>query len=82
MGAGLPLFFCAMTFFKLCGWFIFATSAVSLLSSFGLLLPLLMILGPEGSQGDVAVWLRCKRSGGGGGKATTLGGGKGKHVRV
>merc|ERR1719240_21792 len=35
MGAGLPLFFCAMTFFKLCGWFIFYTSLVSLVMSFG-----------------------------------------------
>ena len=35
MGAGLPLFFCAMTFFKLCGWFIFFTSLISLVSSFG-----------------------------------------------
>ena len=53
MGAGIPLFFCAMTFFKLCGWFIFYTSLVSLVMSFGLLVPLLMIAGPEGNSGNI-----------------------------
>ena len=63
MGAGLPLFFCAMTFFKLCGWFIFFTSLISLLASFGLLVPVLMIMGPEGDSGNLAVCFGCKKKG-------------------
>ena len=124
MGAGLPLFFCAMTFFKLCGWFIFFTSLISLVSSFGaqhshrpftsthtvpqhtqtlhlhphlaaahtqtlhlltphltspllispprlpslsctgLLVPMMMIAGPEGSTGDLSVLFGCKKAAG------------------
>ena len=93
MGAGLPLFFCAMTFFKLCGWFIFFTSLISLVSSFGaqhshrpftsthtspllspprlpslsftgLLVPMMMIAGPEGSTGDLSVLFGCKKTAG------------------
>lgn len=67
MGAGIPLFFCAMTFFKLCGWFIFFTSLVSLATSFFLLMPMLMCFGPEGEQGDLKAICRNLK---GEGKAT------------
>jgi hypothetical protein len=60
MGAGLPLFLTAMTFFKLCGWFIFFTSLCSIVQSFFLLMPMLMIMGPEGTQGDLR-WLVGKK---------------------
>ena len=52
-----------MTFFKLCGWFIFFTSLISLLASFGLLVPVLMIMGPEGDSGNLAVCFGCKKKG-------------------
>ena len=53
MGAGAPQFFCQVLFFRLNGTFIFLTSGLSLLFSFGMLLPLLMIVGPEGHQGEL-----------------------------
>jgi hypothetical protein len=58
MGAGAPQFMCVILFFRLNGTFIFLTSGLSLAFSFGLLLPLLMAMGPEGSQGEVCELLR------------------------
>ena len=58
MGAGAPQFMCVILFFRLNGTFIFLTSGLSLAFSFGLLLPLLMAMGPERSQGEVCELLR------------------------
>lgn len=59
MGAGLPLFFCVFDFFRSEGIFIFCTSASALVLSFIFLVPLLMIMGPEGNQADLLVC--CKK---------------------
>lgn len=63
--AGLPLAASVFVFFRLFGFFIFFTSFFAILYSFILLIPLLMILGPEGSQGSldamasgVRAWLK------------------------
>ena len=80
MGAGLPLFFTAMTFFKLCGWFIFFTSLCSIVQSFFLLMPMLMILGPEGTRGTSrGSPARPRRRGGrGDGFSSDVKGGRGR----
>jgi hypothetical protein len=63
MGAGAPQFACAILFFQLNGIFIFLTSGLSLFFSFSMLLPLLMMAGPEGDQGELAaLWRRACRS--------------------
>lgn len=51
--AGLPLFGCAASFFFKFGFFIVFTSLWAIVYAFGLLLPLLLVLGPEGSQGSI-----------------------------
>lgn len=56
MGAGAPQFLCQILFFRLNGTFIFLTSGFALAFSFGLLLPLLMAIGPEGQQGEICAW--------------------------
>ena len=62
IGAGIPLFLCVVMFFYTQGLFIFLTATSSLFFSFALLMPLLMIAGPEGEQGDLrALWRNATR---------------------
>ena len=68
MGAGAPQFMCQILFFRLNGTFIFLTSGLSLAFSFGLLLPMLMAMGPEGNQGEVCALFRRKSANGQQGK--------------
>ena len=67
MGAGAPQFACVILFFRLNGCFIFLTSALSILFSFTMLLPLLFSFGPVGTQGSLAALCRrlcrCGRRG-------------------
>ena len=66
MGAGAPQYLCQILFFRLNGTFIFLTSGLALAFSFGLLIPLLMAMGPEKQQGELCGW--WQKAGGGGGK--------------
>jgi predicted RND superfamily exporter protein len=52
-GAGIPLFFASIIFFKLAGIMIFFVAFWGLFFSFFQLLPLLMICGPSGKTGDL-----------------------------
>lgn len=74
MGAGAPQFMCVILFFRLNGTFIFLTSGLALLFSFFMMIPLLMIAGPEGQQGELCFF---RRSHGGNRSAGTS-----KGVRV
>lgn len=61
IGAGIPLFMCVVMFFFTQGLFIFLTAISSLFFAFAFLMPLLMIAGPEGEQGDLtALWRRLR----------------------
>ena len=79
IGAGIPLFFCVVMFFFTQGLFIFFTALCALYFSLFFLLPLLMIAGPEGDQGNIVVWWRrcrrlCRRAVGGVDHANSGGG--------
>jgi len=54
MGAGLMLFQCKIAFFQQYGSFIFLVILLSLLVALTNLPPLIMLLGPEGHQGEIA----------------------------
>lgn len=56
--AAIPLLFTQIIFFKEMGFFILFTALFGLLFSFLLLMPLLMVLGPEGETGDVMALVR------------------------
>jgi len=60
--AAIPLFLCQSTFFKRFGTFIFFTIGFSILLALFFLIPLLLLIGPQGSFGDVApfYWLAEK----------------------
>jgi len=58
MGAGVPLLFCVVMFFNTQGNFVFFTALAAFGHSFLFLMPLFMICGPEGSQGDLTFLLR------------------------
>jgi hypothetical protein len=69
MGAGLMLFQCKIAFFQQYGSFIFLVILLSLLVALTNLPPLILLLGPEGHQGEIAplYWLaerlsRARRS--------------------
>jgi len=55
--AGLPLFAAPERFTSLFGFFIFFTAMWALFLTTFLLVPLLMIVGPEGGQGDISRFL-------------------------
>lgn len=55
--AGVPLFSASERFTSLFGFFILFTAMWSLFLTFFLLVPLLMIIGPEGTQGDMKRYL-------------------------
>uniref|UniRef100_A0A7S2CWY4 SSD domain-containing protein n=1 Tax=Haptolina brevifila TaxID=156173 RepID=A0A7S2CWY4_9EUKA len=56
VGAGSTLLFCVAMFFYVQGLFILFTALCALLHSFAFLMPLFMIAGPVGQQGDLR-WL-------------------------
>jgi len=60
IGAAIPLLFCQFLFYYKMGWFIFFVAFWGVIYSFTMLLPLLMIFGPEGTRGDVTRLLRCR----------------------
>lgn len=65
VGAGIPLLFCVVMFFYTQGLFIIFTAICALFHAFFFLMPLLMIAGPEGNQGDLSTLYRALRRKGG-----------------
>merc|ERR1712093_848918 len=60
IGAGLTLFLCNFAFFQEFGAFLCVTSFSSLIYSFFFLMPLLMVIGPEGEMGQfTTLFKRC-----------------------
>ena len=59
--AAIPLLFTQIIFFNEMGFFILFTALFGLLFSFTLLMPLLMVVGPEGETGDVVALVRRMR---------------------
>jgi len=60
IGAAVPLLFASFLFYVKMGWFIFFVALWGVIYSFTMLVPLMMICGPEGTQGDVTHLLRCR----------------------
>jgi len=59
-GASVPLMFALnFVFFQMAGWFIFFTAFFGFFFTFFQLTPLLMLVGPTGETGDLAVIWRC-----------------------
>ena len=60
IGAGVPMCLTVVVFFNTLGWFILLVAITSIVLSFIFLLPALMIIGPEGTQGDLGFLLPAK----------------------
>jgi predicted RND superfamily exporter protein len=54
IGASLFLAFADVLFFKNFGIFLVVTVIISIIASFGFLMPLLLLVGPEEGKGDIA----------------------------
>jgi len=65
LAAAFPLVLCQMVFFRRYGTFVFIIILVSIVTAILLLVPLLLLVGPDGSFGDIPCfyWLRSKMSG-------------------
>ena len=58
MGAGVPLFLCVIIFLWTLANYIFFVALCSIILSLTFLMPMFMIIGPVGEQGDLRALLR------------------------
>ncbi len=63
MGAGVPLFFCVVIFLWTLANYVFFLATTAIFLSFTFLLPVFMICGPQGQQGDLRALFRGNLAG-------------------